>query len=96
MRRASSLEVPVIEIAEPTTVLEEIARVVHDELGVARPVDANVDLLQDLALDSLAILTLVVALEDRFRVALKEEDAGEIRTAGELAQLVARRAREQA
>jgi len=81
--------------AEPVLVLEEIARVVRDDLGVKQHVDANVDLLQDLALDSLAILTLVVALEDRFEVALKEEDAGEIRTAGELAQLVVRRAREQ-
>ena len=84
-----------VELAEPVNVLQEIARVVRDDLGVIRPVDAEVDLLRDLALDSLAVLTLVVALEDRFRVALKEEDAGEIRTAGELAQLVARRAREQ-
>ena len=47
-------------------------------------------------LDSVGLLTLVVDLEDHFRVALKEEDAAVIRTVAELAALVLRRREEAA
>lgn len=43
-------------------------------------------------LDSLQLLTLVVAVEDRFRIALSEEDAAGTRTLPDLARLVAARA----
>lgn len=69
-------------------VLEEIRRVLRDELGVARPVRAEDDLIADLQLDSVGLLTLVVGLEDRFRIALAEEDAAGVRTVQDLAALV--------
>ena len=69
-------------------VLEEIRRVVRDELGVTREVRAEDDLIADLQLDSVGLLTLVVGLEDRFRIALAEEDAASVRTVQELAALV--------
>lgn len=72
----------------------EIARVLRDELGWDRPVEPDLDLAQDLQLDSVTLLTLVVELENRFRVALREEDAEEVRTVRELAQLVVQRAAE--
>lgn len=72
----------------------EIARVLRDELGWDRPVEPGLDLAQDLQLDSVTLLTLVVELENRFRVALREEDAEEVRTVRELAQLVVQRAAE--
>lgn len=72
-------------------VLEEIRRVVRDELGVSRPVRAEDDLITDLQLDSVGLLTLVVGLEDRFRIALAEEDAAGVRTVRELAALVVSR-----
>jgi acyl carrier protein len=40
-------------------------------------------------LDSLALLSLVVAVEDRFRVVLTEEDAAGTRSLADLARLVA-------
>jgi acyl carrier protein len=43
-------------------------------------------------LDSLALLALVVAVEDRFHVVLSEEDAALTRTLEDLARLVAARA----
>ena len=49
------------------------------------------DLVADLQLDSVALLTLVVGLEDKFRIALKEEDAAAVRTVRELAALVEER-----
>jgi len=75
-------------------VLREIGRVLRDELersGEPRPED---DLVHDLHLDSVGLLTLVVGLEDRFRVALEEEDAAAIRTVADLAALVLRRREE--
>jgi len=43
-------------------------------------------------LDSLALLSLVVAVEDRFRVVLTEEDAAGARSLADLARRVAARA----
>lgn len=76
-------------------VVAEIARVVQGELGLPHAVTPEARLQLDLALDSLSLLTLVVALEDRFRVLLQEEDAAEIVTVAQLAALVVRRAGEQ-
>lgn len=82
--------------AAPTgeAVLAEIRRVVAQELGLTRAVEPADDLLADLQLDSVGILTLVVGLEDRFRVALAEDDAASLRTVGDLASLIVRRAQE--
>ncbi len=72
-------------------VIDEIRRVLRDELGVAREVRAEDDLVMDLQLDSVGILTLVVGLENRFRIALAEEDAAGVHTVRELAALVVSR-----
>ncbi len=75
-------------------VLAEIARVLRDELQLAKEVKPSDDLAADLQLDSVSLLTLVVELENRFRVALNEADAADIHTVTELAALVVRRANE--
>jgi acyl carrier protein len=75
-------------------VLGEIGRVLREELALAREPRPEDDLVRDLQLDSVGLLTLVVGLEDRFRVALKEEDAGSVRTVGDLVALVLRRCEE--
>ncbi|HZR08622.1 MAG TPA: acyl carrier protein [Myxococcales bacterium] len=75
-------------------VLGEIGRVLRDELGLSRAPRPEDDLVADLQLDSVGLLTLVVGLEDRFRIALKEEDAAAVRTVRDLAALVLRRREE--
>jgi acyl carrier protein len=72
-------------------VLGEIRRVLREELGLAREARPDDDLIADLQLDSVGLLTLVVGLEDRFRVVLAEEDAAAVRTVRDLAALVAQR-----
>lgn len=72
-------------------VVLEIRRVLREELGVDREARPEDDLVSDLQLDSVGLLTLVVGLEDRFRVALAEEDAAKVRTVRDLAALVAER-----
>jgi acyl carrier protein len=75
-------------------VLGEIRRLLREELGVTRLAQGADDLVRDLQLDSVGLLTLVVGLEDRFRVALREEDAAAVRTVQDLATLVLRRREE--
>ncbi|HYZ90580.1 MAG TPA: acyl carrier protein [Myxococcales bacterium] len=72
-------------------VVAVIGRVLRDEVGISRAVRPEDDLLTDLQLDSVGLLTLVVGLEDHFRVALAEQDAAAVRTVGDLASLVAAR-----
>lgn len=69
----------------------EIRRVLREELGLRGDVRLDDDLVRDLQLDSVSLLTLVVGLEDRFRVVLEEQDAASVRTVRDLAALVERR-----
>jgi acyl carrier protein len=77
------------ELAEE--ILAEVRRAVRDELEFASPVEPHHDLRADLALDSMGALVLAVALEDRFRVKLDDEDAAAVRTVADLVALVERR-----
>lgn len=67
----------------------EIRRIARDELGLAAAPGDDEELAA--RLDSLALLSLVVAVEDRFRVLLDEVDAVGTRTLADLARLVASR-----
>lgn len=73
-------------------VANEIVRIAREELGLEeRPVPGEVLAAK---LDSLALLALVVAVEDRFHVILTDDDAAGARTLEDLARLVAARAPE--
>src|SRR3954452_1758982 len=65
-------------------VLREISRIVREELGVPREPTPADDLLTDLQLDSVGLLTLVVGLEDKFHITLQEDDAAGVRTVQDL------------
>ncbi len=70
-------------------VAKEILRIARDELrltGDPAPGEALASVL-----DSMAILALVVAVEDRFRVILTVEDGAQARTLEDLARMVAAR-----
>src|SRR5512138_3320228 len=72
-----------------SAVAREILRIARDDLRLdAEPVPG-----EPLAarLDSLALLSLVVAVEDRFRVILSEDDAAAVRSLEDLARIVAER-----
>jgi acyl carrier protein len=72
-------------------VAREIVRIAREELKLEGAPPAMDEPLAG-ALDSLALLALVVAVEDRFRVILTDDDAASARTLGDLARLVAARA----
>jgi acyl carrier protein len=81
-------------VIDDAAVFAEIARILAEEQAAPPELRADHDLQADLALDSLVLMTLVVALEDRFLVTLADEDAAQVRTVGDLCALVARRAGE--
>jgi acyl carrier protein len=70
-------------------VAREILRIAHEELRLEDDPVAGEPLAS--ALDSLALLALVVAVEDRFRVVLTEDDGAAARTLEDLARIVAAR-----
>jgi acyl carrier protein len=72
---------------------EEVAEIVTLQLG-RRRVDRDDRLEEDLGADSADLLNLVVALEDRFRIAIGEEQMAELRTVGDVERLVSSAAAE--
>lgn len=67
---------------------EEILEVVGLQLG-RREVRLGERLIEDLGADSSDLLNLVVALEDRFDIAIGEEDIARLRTVEDLLLTVA-------
>ncbi len=72
-------------------VAREIVRIARDELKLEGEPPAPDEPL-GARLDSLALLGLVVAVEDRFRVVLTDDDAAQARSLADLARIVAARA----
>ena len=81
---------PTLTPAE-AAVAREIVRLAREELRLEGDPPAPDEPLAE-RLDSLALLGLVVAVEDRFHVVLADDDAARTRTLAELARLVAARA----
>jgi acyl carrier protein len=75
-------------------VAAEIIRALRAEFP-QREITAATLLFDELALDSLMLMTLAVQLEDHYRIYLNETDADALRTVTDLAALVVRRIREQ-
>jgi acyl carrier protein len=71
-------------------VVHEILRIAREELRVEGEPAPDEPLAA--RLDSLALLALVVAVEDRFHVVLADDDAAATRTLADLARLVLARA----
>ena len=56
-------------------ILAAIVETARSHLDREGPVSPEMRLVEDLQLDSLQLLTLAVALEDRFRIRLDDEEA---------------------
>lgn len=69
-------------------VLEEIARARLQWHGT---LSREMNLVEGLGLDSLRLLTLVVEVEDRFRICLEEEDETRLQTVGDLLDAIRRK-----
>lgn len=72
-------------------ILATVTGIARRELDRDGPVEPGMRLVEDLGLDSLALLTLAVAVEDRFEICLDEDEEAEIATVGDLVALVRRK-----
>jgi len=71
-------------------VLEDVRRVLAEHLLIS-DVREETDLFRDLELDSVQQLTFIVELENNFEICFDEGDEAEIRTIGDVVDIVSRR-----
>ena len=86
---------PIVELESATfaEVTQEIIDLVASE---AKEADVTADsILQDVGLDSLKFMSVVFKIEAHYDIELQEEDADDLRTVGDLANLVLARIVEQ-
>lgn len=68
--------------------VREIARAAETVLGHAVQLNADTDIARDLAVDSLALMNIVMELEDKFDLSIPLDRMAVIQTVGELAMLI--------
>jgi acyl carrier protein len=81
---------------DPAQVLAAMHDIARTELDYVATIALTQRLNEDLHLDSMNMIVMAVGLENRFRIKLDEQDAGQLITVGDLVTLVVRRAQEQA
>ena len=72
-------------------ILRGVEQVAREHLNRPGELRLDMDLIEDLELDSLLLLTMAVEVENRFRIYLEEEDEAAIRTVGDLVDTVRRK-----
>lgn len=72
-------------------ILDDVRKVFKDHLQISSPVGLETDLFQDLELDSLKQLTLVVELENQFRICFDEGEEEGLRTIGDVVEFIENR-----
>lgn len=76
--------------SEAEAVLETLRRIAHEKLGADPDTRFTREsrLAEDLALDSIRLLTLAMAVEDHFLICLDEHDEMGLATVGDLVDMV--------
>jgi acyl carrier protein len=72
-------------------ILETLRGLARDELRLTQAIDPGADLVADLGLDSMTATTLIVAVEDRFRICLPDALLADVRSVSDLVAVIARR-----
>ena len=72
-------------------VLEEIEAIANRHLGRPGVLKPEMDLVEDLELDSLLLLTLAVEVENHFEICLEQDEEAGIRTVDDLVDIVLRK-----
>lgn len=80
-------------MAKREIVERELREIIVEHLEVKeRDVVATMDLEKDLGADSLDIVEIVMTIEDRYGIDIRDEDQEKIKTFGNLVDLIAARA----
>lgn len=72
-------------------ILRRVEGIAREHLGRSQDLEPSMDLIEDLELDSLLLLTLAVEVENEFEICLEEDDEAAIRTVGDLVAIVLRK-----
>lgn len=72
-------------------ILEAIGKVARTHLGWTGQLSRDMALVETLDLDSIRLLTLVVEVENCFRVRLDDEDEGRLVTVGDVVDVIRRK-----
>ena len=76
-----------VELATDLTV-REVARAAETVLGRSVQVTQETDIARDLAVDSLALMNIVMELEDRFDLSIPLDRLATVQTVGDLSELI--------
>jgi len=68
--------------------VREIGRAAEEVLGKPVIVTAETDIARDLSVDSLALMNIVMELEDKFDLSIPLDRMADIQTVGQLAALI--------
>ena len=71
-----------------STISSTLTGLLHTQLSEPRKITAATDLISDLALESVQIMEFMVEVEDHYDIAISLEALADIRTLGQLAQVV--------
>lgn len=66
-------------------IIETVAQLLQPFNRAGAPIDAQTDIMADLEIDSVAVLDVVMELEDRFDIAVPMDVMPKLRTVGDLA-----------
>ena len=65
--------------------MDRIKKIIVDQLGVDESkITKNSSFLDDLGADSLDIIELIMVLEEKFGIEITDEDAGKMKTVGDV------------
>lgn len=68
--------------------VHEVARAAESVLGRSVHVTAASDISRDLAVDSLALMNIVMEIEDQYDISIPIDRLSEVQTVGDLASLI--------
>lgn len=74
--------------SDDKTILQGIATLAREKLNVDLELRPDMRLVEDLALDSIRLMTLAMEIEDRFEICLDEDDEEGIVTVADLVDVV--------
>ncbi|MFF2078971.1 acyl carrier protein [Kitasatospora sp. NPDC058162] len=79
-----------VDNVDNTDILDAIVEIVEEVLGIdSAEVSAETSFTDDLDVDSLAMMEIAVAVEDRFEVRIPDDRVAELRTVGDAVDYVA-------
>ncbi len=89
----------IAESTQPGTLLDEttkrVSEIIIDELKLddvtPSTFDPNLDLIDELGIDSMDLTAVVLVLQDEYEITIYEEDYPELKTVGSIAAYVVKR-----